>query len=121
MMSWLLGLAGVLSLAASYASDVPRAVSQPNSAVQSVPARPVGGIQLDLEPRRGQVYVDGRYMGVVGDFSGYYKHLELPAGRHLLEVFAPGYLPFELRVIIVPGRTLTYRMSLQEISSVWWW
>src|SRR5207249_1377869 len=33
---------------------------------------PIGGLQLDVEPRRTQVYVDGFFAGLVGDFSGYY-------------------------------------------------
>jgi hypothetical protein len=36
-----------------------------------------------------------------------------------MEVLSPGYLPMIWDVIVVPGRTLTYRMSLQEASRSW--
>lgn len=74
--------------------------------------RPVGGLQLDVEPRRALVYVDGWYVGVVDDFSGYYRHLETGAGRHIIEIVAPDYQPLIVDVAVSPGRTSTYRGSL---------
>jgi len=78
---------------------------------------PVGGLQLDIEPRQAQVFVDGEYKGLVDDFRGYYHHLELRAGLHRVEVFAPRRWPLILDVMIVPDRTTTYRMTLLEVSS----
>ena len=37
--------------------------------------------------RRFAALVIGGLTGLVDDFSGYYHHLELPAGRHRVEVF----------------------------------
>ena len=73
---------------------------------------PVGGLQIDVQPWRAQVYVDGAYAGLVEDFSGYYHHLELVAGPHVIAVVAPGYEPLILDVLTVPGRTTTYRDTL---------
>lgn len=73
---------------------------------------PVGGLQLDVEPRRAQVYVDGSYAGLVDEFSGYYHHLDLPAGPHVIEIFEPGYQPLTLEMVVSPGRTTTYRGTL---------
>jgi hypothetical protein len=70
---------------------------------------PSGGLQLDFEPRRALVYVDGSHVGRVYDFSGYYRHLELPAGPHRVELVTPGYDPLFLDVVVAPGRTTTYR------------
>lgn len=75
---------------------------------------PVGGVQLDIDPRRAQVFVDGTYAGVVEDFSGYYRHLELPAGPHEIAVVSPGYDPLTLHVIVAPGATLTQRATLSR-------
>jgi len=75
---------------------------------------PVGGVQLDIDPRRAQVFVDGTYAGVVEDFSGYYHHLELPAGSHEIAVVSPGYDPLTLHVIVAPGATLTQRATLSR-------
>jgi len=73
-----------------------------------------GGLQLDIEPRRALVYVDGWYAGVVDQFSGYYHHLEVAAGPHTIEILATDYEPLAFDVAISPGRTTTYRASLQR-------
>ena len=73
---------------------------------------PVGGLQLDVEPRHAQVYVDGRQVGIVDQFSGYYHHLDLPAGPHQIEIIEPAYLPLTMDVVVSPGHTTTYRSTL---------
>jgi len=76
--------------------------------------RPKGGLQLDVDPRRALVYVDGRLAGVVESFSGYYQHLDLPGGLHQIELLASGYDPLVIEVVVSPGRTTTYRGSLSR-------
>ena len=73
-----------------------------------------GGLQLDIEPRRALVYVDGWYVGVVDQFSGYYRHLDIGAGSHTIEILATDYEPLAFDIAISPGRTTTYRGSLQR-------
>ena len=73
---------------------------------------PVGGLQLDIDPRGAQVYVDGAYAGVVEDFSGYFHHLDLTAGPHAIAIVAPDYDPLLLQVIVTPGLTTTQRGTL---------
>jgi hypothetical protein len=75
---------------------------------------PVGGVQLDIDPRRGQVFVDGTYVGLVEEFSGYFHHLDLPAGPHDVAVVAPGYEPLSFHVLVSPGATLTQRATLSR-------
>jgi hypothetical protein len=73
---------------------------------------PRGGLQLDIEPRRAEVYIDGHLVGRVEEFSGYYQHLPLTAGPHLVQVIANDYEPLSFEVMIAPGRTTTYRWSM---------
>jgi hypothetical protein len=73
---------------------------------------PSGGVQLDVQPWRASVFVDDVYVGRVGDFSGYYKHLEVLAGPHRIVVVEPGYEPLVIDVDVVPGQTRTYRSTL---------
>jgi hypothetical protein len=75
---------------------------------------PIGGVQLDIDPRRAQVFVDGTYAGLVEEFSGYFHHLELPAGPHDISVVASGYEPLSFHVLVSPGATLTQRASLSR-------
>src|SRR6185295_13896109 len=74
---------------------------------------PRGGLQLDVLPWSAQVYVDGTLAGRVEQFRGYYQHLDLPAGPHAIAVVAPGCEPLVFDVVIVPGKTLTYRAALK--------
>ena len=77
-------------------------------------SRPTGGLQLDVDPRRALVYADGWLVGIVDTFSGYYNHLDLPAGPHLIEIVAPDYEPLAVEITVTPGRTTTYRGSLNR-------
>jgi len=45
-------------------------------------------------------------------YKGYYQHLTLPAGPHVIAVVAPGRDPLILGVMVVPGRIVTERASL---------
>jgi hypothetical protein len=63
-----------------------------------------GGVQLDVQPWRAQVYVDGAYVGVVDDFKGYYRHLELGAGPHVIMIVMPDYDPLIVDMLVSPGQ-----------------
>src|SRR5262245_7319208 len=120
MMCWLAATGSVLLLLSGAAVDQLTAAAERNSpAVQPAQARPIGGVQLALEPRRAQVFVDGQYAGLVDDFAGYYHHLPLPAGYHHIEVYASGYLPLVFDVTVVPDRTIVFRQTMMAVSSNW--
>ena len=74
---------------------------------------PTGGVQLDVVPWSADVYVDGVRAGRVEDFRGYYHHLELPAGPHVIAIVKPGAEPLVVDVMVVPGRTTTFRGNLR--------
>jgi hypothetical protein len=78
---------------------------------------PAGGIQLDIQPWRSKVYLDGEYVGPVENFKGYYNHLAAPAGPHQIVIVEDGYEPLLLEVVIPPGRTTTYRGALSPSAS----
>jgi hypothetical protein len=73
---------------------------------------PTGGVQLDVQPWRASVFVDGVYAGRVDDFSGYYKHLDVVSGPHQIVIVEPGYQPLVIDADVVPGRTRTYKGTL---------
>lgn len=80
------------------------------------PAGPrlTGGLQLDVEPRRALVYLDGVLIGTVDQFKGYFQHLETTAGYHVVEFISPDYDPLVTEVNVVPNKTTTYRASLSR-------
>jgi hypothetical protein len=76
---------------------------------------PIGGVQLDVQPWHASVFVDGNYVGRVEQFKGYYQHLEVVAGPHQIVIVETGHQPLALDLIVVPGRTTTYRGTLNEL------
>jgi hypothetical protein len=75
-----------------------------------------GGLQLDVQPWRAEVYVDGAYVGLVEDFTGYYRPLELIPGPHAITIVATDYDPLFFDVVAAPGRTITYRATLNRAA-----
>jgi hypothetical protein len=75
--------------------------------------RPYGGVRIDIPQRDAEVHVDGYYVGTANDFDGVFQHLNLEAGPHRIEIRAPGYEPLSFEVNVEPGRTITYRASMQ--------
>lgn len=95
-------------------SDVSGEVPAPPMAIAPSGSLLMGGVQLDVEPRRALVYVDGALAGRVDQFSGYYQHLDATAGWHFIDLVAPDYEPLTISVRVTPGQTMTYRGSLNR-------
>jgi hypothetical protein len=73
-----------------------------------------GGLQLDVEPRRAFVYVDRVLAGTVDQFKGYFQHLEVSAGFHVIDFLAHDYEPLTVGVTVVPNQTTTFRAFLNR-------
>jgi hypothetical protein len=80
--------------------------------IPALEGAPTGGVQLDVDQRGADVYVDGTRVGLVSEFSGYYKHLETAAGPHLITIIASNYEPLTIAVLVSPGQTSTFRGTL---------
>ena len=103
---------GYLSLYPSWIEDWTPTVGAAQPLLAPSDGVPTGGVQVDFEPRRAQVYVDGFYAGLVDSFSGYYQHLDLPAGPHRIDILLAGYQTQTFTIVVPPGRTTTYRGTL---------
>jgi hypothetical protein len=69
-----------------------------------------GLLRLDVQPEDASVYVDGQFWGT--GRSG--AEIELPPGRHRIEVVRPGFRTEEREVEIEPGRTARLGIDLQR-------
>jgi hypothetical protein len=72
-----------------------------------------GSVRLQVKPREAAVSVDGYYVGTVNDFDGVFQHLDLEAGPHRIDIYAPGFAPLTFEVRIDSSRTITYRGDLR--------
>jgi hypothetical protein len=77
--------------------------------------RPTGQLRLKVNPRHGQVYVDGYFAGEVDSFDGAFQRLSVEAGAHKVEIRAEGYEPVTFDVMITPGETVTYKGEMKQI------
>jgi PEGA domain-containing protein len=79
------------------------------------PSQPnTGGLSFEIQPSDAQIYVDGRYVGTVGQFSPTSQPLGLTAGRHHVRITAPGYRAMEFDADIVSGEVLPYQGTLER-------
>ena len=79
------------------------------------PSQPnTGGVSFEIQPSDAQIYVDGRYVGTVGQFSPTSQPLGLTVGRHHIRITAPGYRAMEFDADIVSGEVLPYQGMLER-------
>ena len=107
--------------APSYAPNPPSSSYPPSSNYPpqgSVGVQPsqsnMGGVSFQISPGDAQVIVDGTPVGTVGQFTPTTQPLGLPAGRHQIEVRAPGYRTMSFDVDIVAGQVIPYQGTLER-------
>src|SRR5262245_19450380 len=93
-----------------YANSAPPA---PASYVNAQPGVAYGGVRIEGAPRDAQVFVDSNYMGVVEDFDGPDRHLNLPAGAHQIEIRVAGIQPIAFDVNVQGGRTVSVHADVR--------
>lgn len=82
--------------------------------VQGAAQGNMGGVSFDMTPSTAEVFVDGQYVGAVGQFSPTSQPLGLTPGRHHLEIRAEGYRTFAVDTDIVAGEVIPYQGALQR-------
>ncbi len=79
----------------------------------------LGALDLRVRPKkRVEVYLDGEYLGVAGDFDGYPSYLWLKEGTHQLVFYKDGYLTVAREYTIRPGVVTDVRLRMQPGRSV---
>ena len=74
-----------------------------------------GGVSFEITPAQTAVYVDGAYVGTVGEFYDPSSPLSLTVGAHRVELRAPGYEPLLFDIVVEEGQVIPYRGDLQPI------
>ena len=92
----------------------PSATYQAPRALPGSSATP-GGLSFDITPSDADLYIDGQFIGVVGQYSPNEPPLWLAPGRHLVEIREPGYEYVAFYVDIVAGQIIPYEGDLQQL------
>jgi hypothetical protein len=96
----------------------PYSSAYPSASSGSVDVQPsqtnTGGISFDVTPSTAQLFVDGRLVGTVGQFTPTTQPLGLNAGHHHVELRASGYHTMSFDLDIIAGQVIPYQGALEQ-------
>jgi hypothetical protein len=72
-----------------------------------------GGLSFDIQPYDADLFIDGEYVGKVGDFTPGTEPLTLTPGVHRIAIQRDGFRPMEWEVAIEPGEVIPYRGTME--------
>jgi hypothetical protein len=72
-----------------------------------------GEVDFNVEPQESQIFVDGRYLGIVDDFNGYPQTAKLPAGWHDIRITSPDGRSVERRIYVPLGEELNFNYKFR--------
>jgi hypothetical protein len=74
-----------------------------------------GGVTFDIQPTNAAVYVDGKYIGTVAEFSPQQPPLSLMLGRHHIDLRSQGFQTMSFDVDVVAGQVTPYQGAMTVI------
>ena len=90
----------------------------PDEAVGTAGVEPdqsnLGGMSFEITPSDAQVFVDGNYVGTVGEFTPTTQPLGVPSGRHHVEIRDAGYQTMSFDVDVVAGQVIPYQGQMER-------
>jgi hypothetical protein len=75
-----------------------------------------GGLVLENMPAGAQVFVDGNYVGMAGEFTASGSPIDLTPGAHQIEVRAAGFDALTFSVMVGANSIVRYRGDMQPQS-----
>jgi hypothetical protein len=73
-------------------------------------------VRIQAEPKNAEVYVDGRFAGVVDEFDGFFQGLRVEPGGHDLSLYLEGYRSVSQRVYVGPGENFKWRTMMERLA-----
>jgi len=71
-------------------------------------------IKISVNPSRAAVFVDGRFVGHVGEFGGVGRSMQVVAGTHQIRIALPGYATFQTDINPLPTQTVEVKTDLAK-------
>jgi hypothetical protein len=82
---------------------------------QTGPLSPITAeVKISVNPSRAAVFVDGQFMGHVGEFQGAGHGLLVAPGEHKIKIALPGYKSFETDINPVANQRVEVKTDLQQ-------
>ncbi len=76
--------------------------------------RPAGYLDMNIKPKTTEVWVDGRFRGIVDDFDGRPQMLRLRAGKHKVKLVTPDGTVLQRDIKITAGTQVEVKLNLKE-------
>jgi hypothetical protein len=77
---------------------------------------PVGSVKTEVTPKQTEVYVDGYFAGVAGDFDGAFEHLRTSPGGHAITLRLDGYRTVTENIYVRPDSTYKLKESMARLA-----
>jgi hypothetical protein len=74
-------------------------------------------VKIDVVPSRAAVFLDGRFVGHVGEFQGMGRSLQIAPGNHRIKITLPGYKTFETEINPLPKQKVEVKTQLVKSSN----
>ncbi|MBV9483171.1 MAG: PEGA domain-containing protein [Acidobacteria bacterium] len=71
-------------------------------------------VKLAVTPDRAAVFVDGVFVGHIGEFNGAGKALLVAPGKHRIKISLPGYQTFETELNLTPYQKFQLKTDLAK-------
>ena len=78
----------------------------------------LGAVDLNVKPKKAEVYVDGEYAGLVRNFDGYPAYLWLSEGVHQVVVFHNGRKTEAREFTVRKGEVIDFYLRMQDGEAV---
>ena len=87
-------------------------------ALRELGAAGLGALDLNVKPKKAEVYVDGRYVGLAKDFDGSPGYLWLKEGTHEVIFYKEGYGTVVREFTVHPGAVIEVKQRMVRGESV---
>lgn len=74
-------------------------------------------VKITVNPSRAAVFLDGRFVGHVGEFQGAGRALLVAPGNHRIKVALPGFRSFETEINPVPKQKVEIKTDLLRAAT----
>jgi len=74
-------------------------------------------LKIDVDPSRAAVFVDGQFVGHVGEFQGMGHGLLVAPGKHRIKIALPGYETFETDVTPIARQKVEVKTRLAKSNA----
>jgi hypothetical protein len=73
-------------------------------------------VKINVKPERAAVFVDGLFVGHVGEFQGMGRGMLVAPGEHHIRIALPGYTSFETDLNPLVGQKVEVKTELSKSS-----